>query len=231
MSLNGRMLPSAKSFTLIELLLVVAVIVILAGLLLPALSTAREKAKQINCANNLKQCGFAMLGYTNDYNGAAWMFKVTPNYEWPKIFNDLRYLPNEKLAACPSMTPYYYDRNLQYGYLAYGFRSPYDSPASYWLISYTGATLWGYFYPYKINNPSSFLYFADTYSSPVYPQIYIFRITNGAANDNGIHIRHNNNANCWFADGHVKACNKQELLGYEVKWMWAGTGNYAKIIY
>lgn len=57
-----------KVFTLIELLIVVAMIAILTAMLLPALNTVREKARMIQCASNVKQITFATLGYTNKFD-------------------------------------------------------------------------------------------------------------------------------------------------------------------
>ncbi|MCL6629592.1 MAG: DUF1559 domain-containing protein [Armatimonadetes bacterium] len=101
-----------SGFTLIELLVVIAIIAILAALLFPVFVQAREKARQANCMNNLKQVGHALMMFVDDHDGrfpdtdATWGSES----DWWNVYRKhtlhgyylVRYLKKPEIWMCKS---------------------------------------------------------------------------------------------------------------------------------
>jgi len=118
MKTHGRRKNAERAFTLIELLIVIAIIGILAGLLFPAITAAVENAQSLECRNNLKQIAQAVLRYASENGGV-----IVPAYDeeaelyWANILVMRGYvkatnlvanedpLENRSILLCPSTLP------------------------------------------------------------------------------------------------------------------------------
>lgn len=101
------------AFTLIELLIVIAIIALLAAILFPVFARARENARRASCQSNLKQIGIGIAQYTQDYDE---MYPLQGDGEYvadfyaasaaPCVFSDIQpYLKSWQVLKCPSSTP------------------------------------------------------------------------------------------------------------------------------
>ena len=201
-----------KKVTLIELLIVIAIIATLIAILLPALNRARDIAKSIKCINNERQIHLAWMGYVNDYNGRLPMKDGNTLYgdtdiwhTWVITMEDYlnpglvsisgtTYVKVSSFLHCPSFitaNTLWQTRYLPYGmnYCGIGGVAPHISVAAYSLITH-------------VKYPSLQVAFGDSGGPGTGSPIQGGYSINGNPNVTN-YTRHNNKGNFIFCDGHA----------------------------
>jgi len=238
-----------SSFTLIELLIVIAIIAILAAMLLPALNRAREVAKGLQCVSNKKQAMLAQVQYASDFNG--FMVGFLPgnsNYGlWGAVLcnsqdNSGLYSINGKgylakgCIQCPSARNRNKpgDSNFQFWYSTYGIdysyynNNPMDSNRSRifgeYILSSDSPELY-LFVLGKMKRTSDILIFADTLwlknNTPIPRFFFNARLDTGA-----VVQAHQGRTSAAFADGHAAMHSGLELknLPYNLQYWYNNMG-------
>lgn len=198
-----------RGFTLVELLVVVAIVLSLIAMLLPVLNTARLKSQQVVCMSNLRQFTTAFRGYLDDNSGYFMHFNADPiGMWWGRRLIYYKYVPpSARYFLCPSNSEEM--RTLPY----------YEYPP--YIDIYTGYALGDVYYQCEdrfTTPPSELVILVDS--------CRFYLAAGGAGGEagkgwsNAKTYRHNGGVNCLYHDGHIEWHIADELSPSENMLPW-----------
>ncbi len=203
-----------QNFTLVELLIVIAIIAILAALLLPALNKAMEKSKQTKCINNQKQIHLFMTNYLSDYGdiypryylGYTKAINGIDAHNWFSLLNQFKYMTqnHRTIAYCPNDLEGQrlgtLDFDITSGIFSYGINYALSrkQDGNYMAIKQT-----------RIRNPSRVVFVGDSFKRDTLTTtrqgLFWVYTSYPTGTDGGLYTRHGNNTTCnvTFVAGNV----------------------------
>lgn len=203
---QARRSSTRAAFTLIEMLVVIAIIAVLAALLVPAVTSALDSAKRVKCASGQRSTHQALMSYLIDHGGKIHLYSsYTENASWGKELVVNGYLGGDRRSiVCPSTFPVEYDPDINefytYGICFPGFGNWIQSSRSPEYI----------IRPMDSARPSNQILLGD--ATYVHPQsgpvkdLYVFYNGEGC-----LHLRHGGKANVTYVDGHVRAIDEKGI--------------------
>lgn len=206
-------------FSLIELLMVVSIIAILMSILLPALAQAKDTAKAITCANNLRQMYQGVSLYASDWDGyfppsyssggGFWVYQLN-SYLSAQAYGSPGFSASKvtKAAKCPSAPVMYW---------AFAYISVYDTARA---CFYLGSAGRGYRNPIpasRILTPSALVFMADA-QRRVDTDLYPYDAIMAIGTTGNVAEQHARGANWLFFDGHAGKYKCAEIQNADHDW-------------
>ena len=237
-------------FTIVELLITISIIAIIAGMLLPALNAAREKARSITCTGNLKQTGLMLEFYTNDNDD--WMLKPYGNRisgvmrNWPQALVMLGYTQRKginthwedpvpyKIMQCPvqkiiTETNFFsqtYGMNVWLG----GFGGNYDDESSWKYAKKTSVCRQENVYWIVEGRPSKTIWTGDNICISYSPYRQVSEYLS-YGNQASLHMRHTNRSNLLMLDGSAQSGGAAQVKVQNMGYGSYITENFVKLNY
>ena len=190
------------SFTLIELLVVIAMIAILAGMLLPALNSAREKGRSASCMGNLKQIGLLSTMYMDSNNGY---------FPGPFVDNSHRWVPTLIKSNTSTEGQMYYCPSTES--VKFEYKEGDENAAGDNYLNWTYAQLVHYYPQPSSMNSKAYRDLGRTalFGEGVKPSVnnnrrgYSLVYRNNKSQDTALMLRHNGRTNLLMGDMHVES--------------------------
>jgi prepilin-type N-terminal cleavage/methylation domain-containing protein/prepilin-type processing-associated H-X9-DG protein len=239
-------------FTLVELLVVIGIISVLIAMLLPALNKARQAAKTVTCASNLRQVMQSLIMYANDNKGSLPYGNINngasdPRNEWPGQLMSQGYVKNPMIFFCPERT----GDGLTASTVIPGIRvlekqsRESQLKSAWWTYISFGCNRYGAMpnnddhyigagvdeHPVKLGHtgvtPTDLVVLAEAYSPTYNPMGYSGLYTTGPANNTTslLYTHPGNIVNAAFLDGHVVGEHAQDLKYYPDLHKWFDSTN------